>query len=157
MAKIYVQLADSLYLRKIDAQKEYLSLSGGTLTGDATLDDSSLYLKKNSNVSKFSQNSNNNLDIYSDKNIQFSTNGSTYFVANPSYISLENKHNNVSVELVNEDGSGSPYGGLTIYSTKNGAPEMTSAISSGYMNGTPFQEKRPPFSTVKSWYGVPFI
>lgn len=46
LAKIYVQLADSLYLRKIDAQKEYLSLSGGTLTGDATLDDSSLYLKK---------------------------------------------------------------------------------------------------------------
>lgn len=57
LTKIYVQLADSLYLRKIDAQKEYLSLSGGTLTGDATLDNSSLCLKKNSNVSKFSQNS----------------------------------------------------------------------------------------------------
>lgn len=54
LAKIYVHLADSLYLRKIDARKEYLSLSGGTLTGDTTLDNSSLYLKKNSNVSKFS-------------------------------------------------------------------------------------------------------
>ena len=110
-----------------------------------------MYLKKNSNVSKFSQNSNNNLDIYSDKNIQFSTNGSTYFVANPSYISLENKHNNMSVELVNEDGSGSPYGGLTIYSTKNGVPEMTSAISSGYMNGTPYQDFTVEDGGLFSW------
>lgn len=138
--KIMATLIDTLFLRKIDAEKTYLALTGGDVTGDVTFKDSSVLFDKDSNSAKIGKNHNGNLDIYSGKNVQFSTNGSTYFVANPSYLSLENKHNNISVELVNEDGSGSPYGGLTIYSIANGTPEMTSAISSGYMNGTPYQD-----------------
>lgn len=149
--KIMATLIDTLFLRKIDAEKTYLALTGGDVTGDVTFKDSSVLFDKDSNSAKIGKNHNGNLDIYSGKNVQFSTNGSTYFVANPSYLSLENKHNNISVELVNEDGSGSPYGGLTIYSIANGVPEMTSAISSGYMNGTPYQDFTVEDGGLFSW------
>lgn len=149
--KIMTTLIDTLFLRKIDAEETYLPLTGGDITGDVIFKDSSVLFDKDSNSAKIGKNHNGNLDIYSSKNVQFSTNGSTYFVANPSYLSLENKHNNISVELVNEDGSGSPYGGLTIYSTKNGIPEMTSAISSGYMNGTPYQDFTVEDGGLFSW------
>lgn len=149
--KIMTTLIDALFLRKIDAEKTYLPLTGGDITGDVTFKDSSVLFDKDSNSAKIGKNHNGNLDIYSGKNVQFSTNGSTYFVANPSYLSLENKHNNISVELVNEDGSGSPYGGLTIYSIANGVPEMTSAISSGYMNGTPYQDFTVEDGGLFSW------
>lgn len=149
--KIMVTLINALFLRKIDAEKTYLPLTGGDITGDVTFKDSSVLFDKDSNSAKIGKNHNGNLDIYSDKNVQFSTNGSTYFVASPSYLSLENKHNNISVELVNEDGSGSPYGGLTIYSIANGVPEMTSAISSGYMNGTPYQDFTVEDGGLFSW------
>jgi hypothetical protein len=149
--KIMTTLIDALFLRKIDAEKTYLPLTGGDITGDVTFKDSSVLFDKDSNSAKIGKNHNGNLDIYSGKNVQFSTNGSTYFVANPSYLSLENKHNNISVELVNEDGSGSPYGGLTIYSIANGTPEMTSAISSGYMNGTPYQDFTVEDGGLFSW------
>lgn len=149
--KIMATLIDALFLRKIDAEKTYLPLTGGDITGDVTFKDSSVLFDKDSNSAKIGKNHNGNLDIYSGKNVQFSTNGSTYFVANPSYLSLENKHNNISVELVNEDGSGSPYGGLTIYSIANGVPEMTSAISSGYMNGTPYQDFTVEDGGLFSW------
>ena len=149
--KIMATLIDTLFLRKIDAEKTYLALTGGDVTGDVTFKDSSVLFDKDSNSAKIGKNHNGNLDIYSGKNVQFSTNGSTYFVANPSYLSLENKHNNISVELVNEDGSGSPYGGLTIYSIANGTPEMTSAISSGYMNGTPYQDFTVEDGGLFSW------
>ena len=149
--KIMTTLIDTLFLRKIDAEKTYLPLTGGDITGDVTFKDSSVLFDKDSNSAKIGKNHNGNLDIYSGKNVQFSTNGSTYFVANPSYLSLENKHNNISVELVNEDGSGSPYGGLTIYSIANGTPEMTSAISSGYMNGTPYQDFTVEDGGLFSW------
>lgn len=149
--KIMTTLIDTLFLRKIDAEKTYLALTGGDITGDVTFKDSSVLFDKDSNSAKIGKNHNGNLDIYSGKNVQFSTNGSTYFVANPSYLSLENKHNNISVELVNEDGSGSPYGGLTIYSIANGTPEMTSAISSGYMNGTPYQDFTVEDGGLFSW------
>ena len=149
--KIMATLIDTLFLRKIDAEKTYLALTGGDITGDVTFKDSSVLFDKDSNSAKIGKNHNGNLDIYSGKNVQFSTNGSTYFVANPSYLSLENKHNNISVELVNEDGSGSPYGGLTIYSIANGVPEMTSAISSGYMNGTPYQDFTVEDGGLFSW------
>lgn len=149
--KIMTTLIDTLFLRKIDAEKTYLPLTGGDITGDVTFKDSSVLFDKDSNSAKIGKNHNGNLDIYSGKNVQFSTNGSTYFVANPSYLSLENKHNNISVELVNEDGSGSPYGGLTIYSIANGVPEMTSAISSGYMNGTPYQDFTVEDGGLFSW------
>lgn len=149
--KIMATLIDTLFLRKIDAEKTYLALTGGDITGDVTFKDSSVLFDKDSNSAKIGKNHNGNLDIYSGKNVQFSTNGSTYFVANPSYLSLENKHNNISVELVNEDGSGSPYGGLTIYSIANGTPEMTSAISSGYMNGTPYQDFTVEDGGLFSW------
>ena len=138
--KIMAALINTLFLRKTDAKKTYLPLTGGNITGDVTFKDSSVIFDKDSKSAKIGKNHNGNLEVYSDKNIQFSTDGSIYFVANPSYLSLENKHNNIYVELVNEDGSGSPYGGLTIYSIANGVPEMTSAISSGYMNGTPYQD-----------------
>lgn len=138
--KIMAALINTLFLRKTDAEKTYLPLTGGNITGDVTFKDSSVIFDKDSKSAKIGKNHNGNLEVYSDKNVQFSTDGSTYFVANPSYLSLENKHNNISVELVNEDGSGSPYGGLTIYSVANGVPEMISAISSGYMNGTPYQD-----------------
>lgn len=149
--KIMATLIDTLFLRKIDAENTYLALTGGDVTGDVTFKDSSVLFDKDSNSAKIGKNHNGNLDIYSGKNVQFSTNGSTYFVANPSYLSLENKHNNISVELVNEDGSGSPYGGLTIYSIANGTPEMTSAISSGYMNGTPYQDFTVEDGGLFSW------
>lgn len=149
--KIMATLIDALFLRKIDAEKTYLPLTGGDITGDVTFKDSSVLFDKDSNSAKIGKNHNGNLDIYSGKNVQFSTDGSTYFVANPSYLSLENKHNNISVELVNEDGSGSPYGGLTIYSIANGTPEMTSAISSGYMNGTPYQDFTVEDGGLFSW------
>ena len=149
--KIMTTLIDTLFLRKIDAEKTYLPLTGGDITGDVIFKDSSVLFDKDSNSAKIGKNHNGNLDIYSGKNVQFSTNGSTYFVANPSYLSLENKHNNISVELVNEDGSGSPYGGLTIYSIANGVPEMTSAISSGYMNGTPYQDFTVEDGGLFSW------
>lgn len=149
--KIMATLIDTLFLRKIDAEKTYLALTGGDVTGDVTFKDSSVLFDKDSNSAKIGKNHNGNLDIYSGKNVQFSTNGSTYFVANPSYLSLENKRNNISVELVNEDGSGSPYGGLTIYSIANGVPEMTSAISSGYMNGTPYQDFTVEDGGLFSW------
>lgn len=149
--KIMTKLIDTLFLRKIDAEKTYLPLTGGDITGDVIFKDSSVLFDKDSNSAKIGKNHNGNLDIYSGKNVQFSTNGSTYFVANPSYLSLENKHNNISVELVNEDGSGSPYGGLTIYSIANGTPEMTSAISSGYMNGTPYQDFTVEDGGLFSW------
>lgn len=149
--KIMATLINALFLRKIDAEKTYLPLTGGDITGDVTFKDSSVLFDKDSNSAKIGKNHNGNLDIYSDKNVQFSTNGSTYFVASPSYLSLENKHNNISVELVNEDGSGSPYGGLTIYSIANGVPEMTSAISSGYMNGTPYQDFTVEDGGLFSW------
>lgn len=149
--KIMATLIDALFLRKIDAEKTYLPLTGGDIIGDVTFKDSSVLFDKDSNSAKIGKNHNGNLDIYSGKNVQFSTNGSTYFVANPSYLSLENKHNNISVELVNEDGSGSPYGGLTIYSIANGTPEMTSAISSGYMNGTPYQDFTVEDGGLFSW------
>lgn len=149
--KIMTTLIDTLFLRKIDAENTYLALTGGDVTGDVTFKDSSVLFGKDSNSVKIGKNHNGNLDIYSGKNVQFSTNGSTYFVANPSYLSLENKHNNISVELVNEDGSGSPYGGLTIYSIANGIPEMTSAISSGYMNGTPYQDFTVEDGGLFSW------
>ena len=149
--KIMATLIDTLFLRKIDAENTYLALTGGDVTGDVTFKDSSVLFDKDSNSAKIGKNHNGNLDIYSGKNVQFSTNGSTYFVANPSYLSLENKHNNISVELVNEDGSGSPYGGLTIYSVANGTPEMTSAISSGYMNGTPYQDFTVEDGGLFSW------
>lgn len=149
--KIMATLIDTLFLRKIDAEKTYLPLTGGDITGDVTFKDSSVLFDKDSNSAKIGKNHNGNLDIYSGKNVQFSTDGSTYFVANPSYLSLENKHNNISVELVNEDGSGSPYGGLTIYSIANGTPEMTSAISSGYMNGTPYQDFTVEDGGLFSW------
>lgn len=149
--KIMTTLIDALFLRKIDAEKTYLALTGGDITGDVTFKDSSVLFDKDLNSAKIGKNHNGNLDIYSGKNVQFSTNGSTYFVANPSYLSLENKHNNISVELVNEDGSGSPYGGLTIYSIANGVPEMTSAISSGYMNGTPYQDFTVEDGGLFSW------
>ena len=149
--KIMTALIDALFLRKIDAEKTYLALTGGDITGNVTFKDSSVLFDKDSNSAKIGKNHNGNLDIYSGKNVQFSTNGSTYFVANPSYLSLENKHNNISVELVNEDGSGSPYGGLTIYSIANGIPEMTSAISSGYMNGTPYQDFTVEDGGLFSW------
>lgn len=138
--KIMAALINTLFLRKTDAEKTYLPLTGGNITGDVTFKDSSVIFDKDSISAKIGKNHNGNLDVYSDRNVQFSTDGSTYFVANPSYLSLENKHNNISVELVNEDGSGSPYGGLTIYSVANGVPEMISAISSGHMNGTPYQD-----------------
>ena len=149
--KIMATLIDTLFLRKIDAEKTYLALTGGDITGDVTFKDSSVLFDKDSKSAKIGKNHNGNLDIYSGKNVQFSTDGSTYFVANPSYLSLENKHNNISVELVNEDGSGSPYGGLTIYSIANGTPEMTSAISSGYMNGTPYQDFTVEDGGLFSW------
>lgn len=149
--KIMATLINALFLRKTDAEKTYLPLTGGNITGDVTFKDSSVLFDKDSNSAKIGKNHNGNLDIYSGKNVQFSTNGSTYFVANPSYLSLENKHNNISVELVNEDGSGSPYGGLTIYSIANGTPEMTSAISSGYMNGTPYQDFTVEDGGLFSW------
>lgn len=149
--KIMTTLIDTLFLRKIDAEETYLPLTGGDITGDVIFKDSSVLFDKDSNSAKIGKNHNGNLDIYSSKNVQFSTNGSTYFVANPSYLSLENKHNNISVELVNEDGSGSPYGGLTIYSIANGVPEMTSAISSGYMNGTPYQDFTVEDGGLFSW------
>lgn len=149
--KIMTTLIDTLFLRKIDAEKTYLPLTGGDITGDVTFKDSSVLFDKDSKSAKIGKNHNGNLDIYSGKNVQFSTDGSTYFVANPSYLSLENKHNNISVELVNEDGSGSPYGGLTIYSIANGTPEMTSAISSGYMNGTPYQDFTVEDGGLFSW------
>lgn len=149
--KIMAALINTLFLRKTDAKKTYLPLTGGNITGDVTFKDSSVIFDKDSKSAKIGKNHNGNLEVYSDKNIQFSTDGSTYFVANPSYLSLENKHNNISVELVNEDGSGSPYGGLTIYSTKNGVPEMTSAISSGYMNGTPYQDFTVEDGGLFSW------
>ena len=149
--KIMATLIDTLFLRKIDAENTYLPLTGGDITGDVIFKDSSVLFDKDSNSAKIGKNHNGNLDIYSGKNVQFSTNGSTYFVANPSYLSLENKHNNISVELVNEDGSGSPYGGLTIYSIANGVPEMTSAISSGYMNGTPYQDFTVEDGGLFSW------
>lgn len=149
--KIMATLIDTLFLRKIDAEKTYLPLTGGDITGDVTFKDSSVLFDKDSKSAKIGKNHNGNLDIYSGKNVQFSTDGSTYFVANPSYLSLENKHNNISVELVNEDGSGSPYGGLAIYSIANGVPEMTSAISSGYMNGTPYQDFTVEDGGLFSW------
>ena len=150
-SKIMAALIDTLFLRKIDAEKTYLPLTGGNITGDVTFKDSSVIFDKDSKSAKIGKNHNGNLDIYSGKNVQFSTDSSTYFVANPSYLSLENKHNNISVELVNEDGSGSPYGGLTIYSIANGIPEMTSAISSGYMNGTPYQDFTVEDGGLFSW------
>lgn len=150
-SKIMAALINTLFLRKIDAEKTYLPLTGGNITGDVTFKDSSVIFDKDSKSAKIGKNHNGNLDIYSGKNVQFSTDGSTYFVANPSYLSLENKHNNISVELVNEDGSGSPYGGLTIYSIANGVPEMTSAISSGYMNGTPYQDFTVEDGGLFSW------
>lgn len=150
-SKIMAALIDTLFLRKIDAEKTYLPLTGGNITGDVTFKDSSVIFDKDSKFAKIGKNHNGNLDIYSGKNVQFSTDSSTYFVANPSYLSLENKHNNISVELVNEDGSGSPYGGLTIYSIANGIPEMTSAISSGYMNGTPYQDFTVEDGGLFSW------
>lgn len=149
--KIMAALINTLFLRKTDAEKTYLPLTGGNITGDVTFKDSSVIFDKDSKSAKIGKNHNGNLEVYSDKNIQFSTDGSIYFVANPSYLSLENKHNNISVELVNEDGSGSPYGGLTIYSIANGVPEMTSAISSGYMNGTPYQDFTVEDGGLFSW------
>lgn len=149
--KIMAALINTLFLRKTDAKKTYLPLTGGNITGDVTFKDSSVIFDKDSKSAKIGKNHNGNLEVYSDKNIQFSTDGSIYFVANPSYLSLENKHNNISVELVNEDGSGSPYGGLTIYSIANGVPEMTSAISSGYMNGTPYQDFTVEDGGLFSW------
>lgn len=149
--KIMAALINTLFLRKTDAEKTYLPLTGGNITGDVTFKDGSVIFDKDSKSAKIGKNHNGNLEVYSDKNVQFSTNGSTYFVANPSYLSLENKHNNISVELVNEDGSGSPYGGLTIYSIANGVPEMTSAISSGYMNGTPYQDFTVEDGGLFSW------
>lgn len=149
--KIMAALINTLFLRKTDAENAYLPLTGGNITGDVTFKDSSVIFDKDSKSAKIGKNHNGNLEVYSDKNVQFSTDGSTYFVANPSYLSLENKHNNISVELVNEDGSGSPYGGLTIYSIANGVPEMTSAISSGYMNGTPYQDFTVEDGGLFSW------
>lgn len=149
--KIMVALINTLFLRKTDAENTYLPLTGGNITGDVIFKDSSVIFDKDSKSAKIGKNHNGNLEVYSDKNVQFSTDGSTYFVANPSYLSLENKHNNISVELVNEDGSGSPYGGLTIYSIANGVPEMTSAISSGYMNGTPYQDFTVEDGGLFSW------
>lgn len=149
--KIFSKVIDNLFLKKVDAENTYLALTGGSLTGDAVFDGSSILFKDGFKASKINQNSNNNLNLYSEKNIQFSTDGVTYFTANPSYLSLENKHNNIAVELVNEDGSGSPYGGLTIYSIVNGVPEMTSAISSGYMNGTPYQDFTVEDGGLFSW------
>lgn len=149
--KIMAALINTLFLRKTDAENTYLPLTGGNITGDVTFKDSSVIFDKDLKSAKIGKNHNGNLEVYSDKNVQFSTDGSTYFVANPSYLSLENKHNNISVELVNEDGSGSPYGGLTIYSIANGVPEMTSAISSGYMNGTPYQDFTVEDGGLFSW------
>lgn len=149
--KIFSKVIDNLFLKKVDAENTYLALTGGILTGDAVFDGSSILFKDGFKASKINQNSNNNLNLYSEENIQFSTDGATYFTANPSYLSLENKHNNIAVELVNEDGSGSPYGGLTIYSIVNDVPEMTSAISSGYMNGTPYQDFTVEDGGLFSW------
>ena len=139
LMKIYAKLADNLYLRKFDAEKQYLALSGGTMTGDTVFDTGSVFFKKLTKVSKIGQDENQNLNLYSDNNVKFSTLNATYFTASPSYLSLENKHNNIAVELVNEEGSGSPYGGLTVYDTKTGAPELISAINSGVSDGEAYQ------------------
>lgn len=144
LTKIYVKLVDNLYLRKTDAEKKYLALTGGTLTGDTVLDNSSLSIKKDSKISKIGQDANQNLNIYSDKDVKFSTKDTTYFTANPSYLSLSNKHNKLDVEIVNEEGSGAPYGGLTVYDTKSGTPEIISAINSGITDGVPYQ-----------WFSIP--
>ena len=139
LMKVYAKLADNLYLRKFDAEDQYLALSGGTMTGDTVFDTGSVFFKKSSKVSKIGQDENQNLNLYSDNNVKFSTLNATYFTASPSYLSLENKHNNIAVELVNEEGSGSPYGGLTVYDTKTGAPELISAINSGVSDGEAYQ------------------
>lgn len=139
LMKIYAKLADNLYLRKLDAENQYLALSGGTMTGDTVFDTGSVFFKKSSKVSKIGQDENQNLNLYSDNNVKFSTLNATYFTASPSYLSLENKHNNIAVELVNEEGSGSPYGGLTIYDTKSGSPELISSINSGVADGEAYQ------------------
>lgn len=139
LMKIYAKLADNLYLRKLDAENQYLALSGGTMTGDTVFDTGSVFFKKSSKVSKIGQDENQNLNLYSDNNVKFSTLNATYFTASPSYLSLENKHNNIAVELVNEEGSGSPYGGLTIYDTKSGSPELISSINSGVSDGEAYQ------------------
>lgn len=139
LMKIYAKLTDNLYLRKLDAENQYLSLSGGTMTGDTVFNTGSVFFKKDSKVSKIGQDENQNLNLYSDNNVKFSTLNATYFTASPSYLSLENKHNNIAVELVNEEGSGSPYGGLTVYDTKTGASELISAINSGVSDGEAYQ------------------
>lgn len=139
LMKIYAQFADKLYLRKTDAEKEYLSLSGGKITGDVTFDGSNILFKNNSNSSKVSITQNGNLELLSNNNIYFTKDSNEYFVASPSYLSLSNKFNPISVEIVNEEGSGSPYGGLTVYDTKSGTPELISAINSGISDNTPYQ------------------
>lgn len=142
--KILASVINNLFLKKNDAEKTYLSLSGGKMSGDITLDKSNVMFTDSSNTAKIGIDANQNLEIYNDKNIKFGTTDVTYFTANPSYLSLDNKHNNIAVEIVNEEGSGSPYGGLTVYDTKSGTPEIISAINSGIADDVPYQ-----------WFSIP--
>ena len=140
LAKIYTQLADYLYLRKTDAEKQYLALSGGMVTGDVTFDQSSLAFKNNSDISKITLGENGDFILNSDGEVRFSRNNNQYFVANPSYISLNNQHNPISIEIVNGEGADSPYGGFNIYDNSDGRPGLISAMNSGYMADIPYQE-----------------
>ena len=65
--KIMATLIDTLFLRKIDAEKTYLALTGGDVTGDVAFKDSSVLFDKDSNSAKIGKNHNGNLDIYSGK------------------------------------------------------------------------------------------
>lgn len=143
-SKIMAEVINNIFLKKTEASKEYLALSGGTITGNLLIDDSKIVFKESDKQSKIGHDANSNLSLYSDKDIKFGTTDITYFTANPSYLSLDNKHNNIVVEIVNEEGSGSPYGGLTVYDTKSGTPELISAINSGLSDGTPYQ-----------WFSIP--
>ena len=138
--KIMATLINTLFLRKTDAEKQYLALTGGTLTGDTTLDNSSLSIKKDSDTAKVNIDQNGDLELYSDGDVKFRTSNNQYFTASPSYISLNNKHNHISVELVNGEGVDSPYGGFDVYDNSTGIPEVISAINSGYVTGIPYQE-----------------
>lgn len=140
LAKIYAKLVDNLYLRKTDAEKEYLSLDGGKLTGDVTFDKSSITFKNNSDTSKINLQENGSLKLNSDGDVRFSRGSNEYFVVNPSFLSLNNQHNPISIEIINEEGADSPYSGITIYDNSKGTPELVSAINSGYMAGIPYQE-----------------
>lgn len=140
LAKIYTQLADYLYLRKTDAEKQYLALSGGKITGNVTFDQSSLTFKNNSDISKITLGENGDFILNSDGEVRFGRDNNQYFVANPSYLSLNNQHNPISIEIVNGEGADSPYGGFNIYDNSEGRPGLISAMNSGYMADIPYQE-----------------